>query len=132
MSHCKKCINLIGWGALVYFTYKIYRYVTGVINISKELPVYLKNVLGESPSMNLTILLNRLTVTLSFSEDTIVKHADIAEIAQEYIVRYYPIFRSDHTVIKVIQKEPNAEIEKGEQDPVEIRDVPEKLEPETK
>ncbi len=104
MSFGKKCLNLLGLGALAYIGYKAWRYIIGIINISKELPVYLKNVIGESPSMNINVLFNRLTISLGFSSDTITSHPDIAEISLEYITRYYPIFRQDHVNIEVIQK----------------------------
>ncbi len=124
MSLGKKCLNLLGLGALAYISYKAWRYITGIINISKELPVYLKNVIGESPSMSINIIFNRMTISLSFSSETITNHPDIAEISLEYITRYYPIFRQDHVNIEVIQKkedEPKVEPEAVEE-PVEIEE----------
>ncbi|MCF7920695.1 MAG: hypothetical protein K9N06_12350 [Candidatus Cloacimonetes bacterium] len=132
MASGKNCMKLFCWGTLIYMGYKIYRYASGVFNISKELPVYLKNVIGEKPGMNLTVVFNRLGVSLSFSEDIIKEHSDIAELAQEYIGKYYPIFRQDHVTIEVIQKaacKKSVEIDEvAEEDAAE---VPEKLEPET-
>jgi hypothetical protein len=105
MSFGKKCLNFLTFGTIGYLSYKAYRYITGIINISNELPVYLKNVIGESPSMNINVVFNRLTVVLTFSAETIEEHKDLADIAREYISRYYPIFRQDHVEIQIVQKE---------------------------
>lgn len=126
MSFGKRCTKFFSWAVFSYIAYKAYRYITGMVNIIKELPVYLKNVLGETPSMNVTAIFNRLKVTLTFSAETIEKHPDIAKLAEEYITRYYPIFRQDHVEVIIIQKYKKEE-------PVEeevIEDIPEKLEPE--
>lgn len=121
-------MNLFCWGALAYLFYKIYRYVTAIINISKELPVYLKNVIGDRPGMNLNIVFNRMIVVLSFCEDTINEHPDIAEMAKEYIGRYDPIFRQDHITVQIIETACDKKAEDTEiEEPAEI---PEKLEPE--
>lgn len=127
MALGKRCMKLFSWAVFSYFGYKIYRYVTGIVNITKELPVYLKNVIGETPSMNITVVFNRLRVNLLFKKETIDKNPDIADTAKEYILRYYPIFRQDHVEISVIQKYQKDTEEKVEETP-EI--VPEKLEPE--
>ena len=128
MAKSKKNMNLFCWGALAYLVYKIYRYVTAIINISKELPVYLKNVIGDSPGMNLNVVFNRMTVVLSFCEKTINEHPDIAEMAKEYIGRYYPIFRQDHITIQVLETACDREAEGTEIE--ESANIPEKLEPE--
>jgi hypothetical protein len=46
-----------------------------------------------------------MTITLSFSPDTIKEHPEIAETALEYVSRYYPIFRPDHVNIEVFEKQ---------------------------
>ncbi|MCF7911930.1 MAG: hypothetical protein K9M99_05345 [Candidatus Cloacimonetes bacterium] len=118
MSFGKKCFNFLCLGGFAYLGYKAYSYITGLINISKELPVYLKNVIGETPSMNINMVFNRITISLSFSAKTIAKHPDIADTTLEYITKYYPVFRPDRIVIEIDQKleaEPEAEIAKEEE-----------------
>jgi len=104
MSFGKKCFNLLCLGGLVYIGYKGYCYVTGIINISRELPVYLKNVIGERPSMNINIVFNKMIINLSFSAETINEHPDIADTTMEYITRYYPIFHKNRVSIEIDQK----------------------------
>ena len=104
MSFGKRCFNLLCFGSLIYIGYKGYYYVTGIINISRELPVYLKNVIGERPSMNINVVFNKMMIDLSFSADTINEHPDIAETTMEYITRYYPIFRKNRINIEIEQK----------------------------
>jgi len=113
MSFGKRCFNLLCFGSLIYIGYKGYYYVTGIINISRELPVYLKNVIGERPSMNINVVFNKMMIDLSFSADTINEHPDIAETTMEYITRYYPIFRKNRINIEIEQKiETDSEEEK--------------------
>lgn len=130
MAIGKKCFRFFSWAVFGYLVYKVYRYITGVINISKELPVYLKNVVGEKPGMNLNVIFNKLTVILTFSENTINEHPNIADLTQEYINRYYPIFRQDHITIQVLQKEKVTPVTEKKED-IEDSEVPEKLEPES-
>ena len=104
MSFCKKCFNLLCLGGLAYIGYKGYCYVYGIINISRELPVYLKNVIGEKPSMNMAVVFNKVLINLSFSAETINEHPDIADTTMEYITRYYPIFHKNRVSIEIEQK----------------------------
>jgi len=130
MAKSKKRMNLFCWGAFAYLLYKVYRYVTAIINISKELPVYLKNVIGDRPGMNLNVVFNRMIIVLSFCEETITEHPDIAEMAKEYIGRYYPIFRQDHITVQVIETACEKVAEEAEIE--DSAEIPEKLEPEKK
>ena len=118
MSFGKKCFNLLSLGGLLYLGYKAYRYITGLINISKELPVYLKNVIGETPSMNINMIFNRITINLSFTAETLAVHPDIADTSLEYISKYFPIFRPDRINIEIEQKAAN-ETEVAEEAPEE-------------
>lgn len=102
MSFGKRCYNFLSFGALCYLMYKGYRYVMGTVNLSKELPVYLKNVIGEKPELNINMLLNRMSISLSFSDELIKEHPEIKDTVMEYISRYYPVFRPDHITVEVI------------------------------
>ncbi|MDP8209731.1 MAG: hypothetical protein RAO94_09300 [Candidatus Stygibacter australis] len=115
MSFGKRCFNLLCLGGLAYIGYKGYYYVTGIINISRELPVYLKNVIGEKPSMEVTVVFNKLLINLSFSAEIINEHPDIADTTMEYITRYYPIFRKDRISIEIEQKLENEPQEEKEE-----------------
>jgi hypothetical protein len=127
MSFGKKCFNLLSLGGLVYLGYKAYRYITGLINISKELPVYLKNVIGETPSMNINMVFNRITIILSFSTETIAEHPDIADTSIEYISKYFPIFRPDRINIEIEEKAccETEVAEEALEEPVEKEDIEE-------
>ncbi|MDP8220492.1 MAG: hypothetical protein P9X26_04055 [Candidatus Stygibacter frigidus] len=117
MSFGKKCFNLLCLGGLAYIGYKGYYYVTGIINISRELPVYLNNVIGEKPSMDINVVFNKMMINLSFSAETINEHPDIADTTMEYITRYYPIFRPKKISIEIEQK--------VEEAPVEVEEIEE-------
>ena len=55
--------------------------------------------------MNINMMLNKMNITLAFSENTINDHPDIADTTIEYISDYYPIFRPDHLNVEIIQKQ---------------------------
>lgn len=105
----KQFFKKIFWMAGLYlaarFGYRLYRMIKSSIDISKTLPLYIKNLVGEKPSMDVTMHWKRLRLTLGLSSDVLAKHEDLESTVREYILDFYPLFEQDHITIDIQEKE---------------------------
>ncbi|MDY6915203.1 MAG: hypothetical protein SVM86_02665 [Candidatus Cloacimonadota bacterium] len=87
---CKKLFKYAIFAAVVYFGFKLFERIKSAIEISKTLPQYLENVVGEKPKMNVNVNFSKAEVSLGFSKEVIEKHSDLESIIKEYIEDFYP------------------------------------------
>lgn len=99
-----------------YFIYQFYVRIKAIFNISKTLPQYLKNVIGEKPELDIDYKLVKVILDLKFAKETIEKNEDIANTVREYINDFYPMFKPDMIEINVLEKEEPIETFSKEED----------------
>ncbi|MCD4650775.1 MAG: hypothetical protein K8S56_03190 [Candidatus Cloacimonetes bacterium] len=109
---CKCLFRAAFWGAIAYFGYRFYQRVKAVSGISKSMPLFLKNVLGEKPSMALNLAFSSMHIVLGFSKETLEKEENIEELVREYLDDFYPVFNGMSISIKISEREE----ESGEDD----------------
>ena len=74
-----------------YLGFKGYQRVSEVMKLSKTLPDYLQDLLGEKPKISINMRLNSLSVAVGLSAKTYENlNFDLAEQIQCYISDYYP------------------------------------------
>jgi hypothetical protein len=111
----KKFFSTIFWLGIFtgigYCGFKLYNKIMSIVNISKTLPQYLDNVIGEQPKVDIRMTLTSGHLKVSFSQDTLDKNTNIKEMIQEYINDFYPVFADGKLSIEVIAKIEKAEKE---------------------
>lgn len=87
---CKTMLLLGGTAVAAHFGLKAYRRVNGIVKLAKSLPEFLANVYGETPQMNVSQGIGRITIKVGFSQEILDKHDDIENTIREYIDDFYP------------------------------------------
>jgi len=104
----KKGFKKIFWMAFVsslaYLGNKAYKRIIGIKNISKTLPQYLENVVGEHPEFKLKSTLKTINLSIGFSKKTFDKLVDLESTVREYINDFYPVFPDDKVDIEIYVK----------------------------
>ena len=104
----KKGFKKIFWmtfvSSLAYLGNKAYKRIIGIKNISKTLPQYLENVVGEHPEFKLTSTLKTINLSFGFSKKTYDKLVDLESTVREYINDFYPVFPDDKVDIEIYVK----------------------------
>jgi len=129
----KKGFKKIFWmtfiSSLAYLGNKAYKRIIGIKNISKTLPQYLENVVGEHPEFKLTSTLKTINLSIGFCKKTYDKLVDLESTVREYINDFYPAFPDDKVDIEIyIKSEEGAVPEETEPEKPEV--VEEKTEKE--
>ena len=109
-AFCKKVFGYAIFALLVMVGFKFYNRLKSVMKMSKTLPGYLKNVIGEKPRINLNMAFKSLEIDLVFSKDTLSKFQNIDETIIEYIEDFYPVLSGCHLNINIeAEEEPQTE-----------------------
>jgi hypothetical protein len=87
---CKKIFKFAIFGAVAYFGFRIFERIKSAIEISKTLPQYLENVVGEKPKVNMNITWHNAQVSVGLSKEVIEKNEDLENTIREYIEDFYP------------------------------------------
>jgi len=129
----KKFFSTIFWLGIFtgigYYSYKLYNKIMSIVNISKTLPQYLENVIGEQPKVDINCTMTSANLKVLFSQKTLDKNDNIKEMVQEYINDFYPVFADGKLKIEVAAKVAKKEEEKPEEKkPVEKPKVEKKVE----
>ncbi|MCB5251024.1 MAG: hypothetical protein RBS16_02225 [Candidatus Cloacimonadales bacterium] len=118
--------NILKIGAIAgvtYVGYKGYKRVDSIMKLSKSLPDYLENVLGEKPKVSITMKLKQIDISLGISQDTFDKELEIETLIIEYIEDFYPtladVKAQIHTYIKHDFEDTKEEHEEELEDEIE-------------
>ena len=106
----KKFFTLLIVSSIGYLVFKIYQLLKGLIELDKTLPQYLSNIIGEVPIVSIVTVINKITITVKFSQDVIKKNKGLENIVKDYVTDFYPIFKTDN--VKVLIEELEEEKEK--------------------
>ncbi len=117
--------------SLAYFGNKAYKRIIGIKNISKTLPQYLENVIGEKPEFDLISTLKTIKLSIGLSKKTYDKLVDMESTVREYIRDFYPVFPDDKVEIDIYVK-PGTEPVPEEKEPEKPEDKEEKTDKEKK
>ncbi len=117
----KKFFSTLFWlsvfGAIGYYAYKLYNKIMSIVNISKTLPQYLENVIGEQPKVDIKCTMTSANLKVLFSQKVLDKNDNIKEMIQEYINDFYPVFADGKLKIEVAAKVAKKEEEKTDEKP---------------
>jgi hypothetical protein len=104
----KKFFSTVFWlsvfAAIGYYGFKLYTKIMSIVNISKTLPQYLENVIGEKPKVDIRYTMKSGNIKVGFSQESLDKNDNIKEIIQEYINDFYPVFADGKLTIEVVTK----------------------------
>ncbi|MCD6181843.1 MAG: hypothetical protein J7K89_05615 [Candidatus Cloacimonetes bacterium] len=95
----KKLFWLFGLYFAARFGYRLYRMIKTSVEIGKTLPLYLKNLVGEKPEVDINMHWKRISITLTFSAEALAAHKDLEATIREYLQDFYPIFQQDYITI---------------------------------
>jgi len=91
----KKFIKRMFWFSIVSFAaykgWKFYEKVRAVIRIGNSLPLFLKNTVGDKPTLYQNMAINRLEIKLKFNPETLEKEPNLEQMIREYIEDFYPM-----------------------------------------
>jgi len=125
MKFFKRVFWLAAFSFLAYWGWKLYERIHATFKLGNSLPLFLKNTVGEKPSMTSNLAFNALNIKLGFEQETLDKEDNIEQMVREYIEDFYPVLAGLNIMIAI---EPRAETKvvepKGEESPVEA-DEPE-------
>ncbi len=112
-----KLIRFIIISVIAYFFYKFYKRAKAVKNMSKSLPLFLKNTLGEKPELSINMNFNKVEIKLGLPAEILEGDEDIEQLVEEYINDFYPAFSGMHILIGTY--ETDAATEESEEETVE-------------
>ena len=118
----KTVFRLSVFAAISYFGYKFYQKIMSIINISKTLPQYLDNLVGEHPKVDLTLTLKSGRIKIGFSQETLDKNENLEEIIREYITDFYPALNSQRMEIELFAKTETKKAEEQKENEEEIEE----------
>ncbi len=101
----KKLFGFLFFISIFAFIVKLLQKIKSIIGISKSLPQYLQNILGEKPGFDLQLTLQKITITLTFSKETIEENEDIEKTVLDYIEEFYPTCGRNRFVIEIKEKD---------------------------
>ena len=109
----KSVITVGVLAGLSYIGFKGYKRINDVIKMSKTLPDYLRDILGERPKIDINQKLNSLSIAVGLSaegyENLVV---DLEEQIDNYILDYYPsLVKLRLTITKYIKAQETEEDE---------------------
>lgn len=90
---------------LGFFVYKKVKQFKDVGKLDKSLPEFLKNVVGEEPTVHICQSINSVTIKAGFSKDILDKNLEVENIINEYIEDFYPAVAKGHLNIVVFNKD---------------------------
>ncbi|MCD4796952.1 MAG: hypothetical protein K8R49_07295 [Candidatus Cloacimonetes bacterium] len=101
----KRIVSFVFVSTLVYLGYKAFLKIKGIIDLNKTLPQYLENIVGEKPGISIVVVFNKMTLTATFSKQTLSKNKDIEKIIRDYINDFYKMFNVKKVDIQLKEKE---------------------------
>ncbi len=101
----KSLLFLLGASAAGYFGYKGYKKVSTVIKLSKTLPDYLNNIMGEKPKININLTFKTLTIVIGVTQVILDGNSDLEATVREYIEDFYPELTKYEIVVKIEVKD---------------------------
>lgn len=101
----KKICGYIILIVIGFFGYTLFRKIKAVVELSKTLPQYLKNILGEKPRFDFNMNLHRIIMTFHLSPDILKKNPDLEETILDYINDFYPVLSRKRIEIKLVEKD---------------------------
>ena len=120
-----KLIRFIIITVVAYFFYKFYKRAKAVKNMSKSLPLFLKNTLGEKPELSINMNFNKVEIKLGLPAEILDGDEDIEQLVEEYINDFYPAFSGMHILIGTYETDAATEEEETvEQEPEEDETEP--------
>lgn len=105
----KKLFGFLFFITFFAFIVKLLQKIKSIIGISKSLPQYLQNILGEKPELNMQMSLNKLSLSISFSKDILEKNKNIDKTVLDYIKEFYPTCNLSRIEIELVEKNEEAE-----------------------
>ncbi|HPY95897.1 MAG TPA: hypothetical protein PL063_01645 [Candidatus Cloacimonadota bacterium] len=82
-----------------YVGYKGYKRISSVTKLSKSLPDYLENVIGEKPKVSISMTLNQISISLGISQEAYDKELELESLIREYIEDFYPSLAKVKSII---------------------------------
>ncbi len=101
----KKICGYIILVVIGFLGYTLFRKIKAVVELSKTLPQYLKNILGEKPKFDFNMNLHRIIMTFHLSPDVLKKNPDLKETILDYINDFYPVLSSKRIEIELVEKD---------------------------
>jgi hypothetical protein len=87
----KSLLTIGAVAGVAYLGYKAYKIIDEIMKLKKTLPDYLKDLLDEKPTVDVSIKLNSITLAIGLSAETFENlDFDLDEQVQSYIFDYYP------------------------------------------
>ncbi|HOZ01263.1 MAG TPA: hypothetical protein PLG20_05570 [Candidatus Syntrophosphaera sp.] len=112
-----KTVMVIGGTALAaHYGLRAYKYVNGVVKLSKSLPEFLNNVYGEKPKLSINRAFKTMSIKAGFTQEVLDKHTDIETTIREYIDDFYPELGKGTVTIDVYAKTPEESAEPAAED----------------
>lgn len=100
----KKTFWLSFFSFVGYFGVKLSKKIIAIKNITKTLPQYIENVVGEKPEFDLTSTMKTISLDIGFSKKTYKKLVDLETTVREYINDFYPVFPDEKVLINIYEK----------------------------
>ncbi|HCX72345.1 MAG TPA: hypothetical protein DHM37_01370 [Candidatus Cloacimonas sp.] len=98
---CKKIFKFAIFGTIAYSGFKIFERIKSAIEISKTLPQYLENVVGEKPKVNTNVTWKQAHISVGFPKQVIEKNKDLESTIRDYIEDFYPALPENCVDIKL-------------------------------
>ncbi len=111
--------NLIVLGFFAVGGYCLYRFFSRLkqtIKLDKSLPLFLKNTIGEEPSVQINLQFRSLAIILKLTAETIEREPDVEELVREYIADFYPALANMNLSVCVEKKDEGKELKLDPED----------------
>lgn len=109
MKRIYKTLLVVGGSTIVaYQAFRATRAILGAKKLDSALPVFLENIYGEKPDVDINVAMNLstvMTVKIKFNPDILAKSPDIEDEVRDYIRDFYPALAKFKLRIKLVPKE---------------------------
>ncbi len=91
-------------GVAGFFSYRCIRRLIEIIKLSKTLPEYLRDIIGEKPDIDCNITLPlKAELSIGLSKETKEREKNLQETIENYVQDFYPLISNMKMVIKIYE-----------------------------
>ena len=94
---------------LFFWIFKFVKKIIALKNISQTLPQYLENLIGEKPTIKITLSFNKAYFKIYISQKTINGNPELENTIKEYISDFYPEFPPEKISLEILPPEQEKE-----------------------
>lgn len=90
---------------LGFFSYKYLRKLLEFFKLVKTLPEYLRDIIGEKPTVHFTFSFSKLILQVGLSKTVKEREKNLVEVIENYITDFYPDLTTAKIEITIFEKE---------------------------